>query len=153
MKLIDGVKLKNLKPIPDERGRVMEVIREDDELFIKFGQVYITTAYPGVIKAWHYHKKQTDNFCTVKGMMKVVLFDSRNDSPTKGEINEFFTGEHNPILIQIPPLVYHGFKCIGEDEAVLINCPTEPYDHDEPDEYRIPAHDKSIPYDWTRKDG
>ncbi len=151
--MIDGVKIKKLKVIPDERGRLMEMLRSDDELFIKFGQVYMTTAYPGVVKAWHYHKKQVDNFVVVKGMMKVVLCDNRKDSPTHGEVNEFFMGEHNPILLQIPANVYHGFKCISEREAIVINCSTEPYNPNSPDEYRIPPDSKEIPYDWKRKDG
>lgn len=151
--LIHGVRTKLLKVHADERGRVMEMLRADEELFVKFGQVYMTTAYPGVVKAWHYHKKQTDHFVCVKGMMKVVLYDPREDSPTRGLINEFFIGEHNPMLIQIPPGVYHGFKCISEHEAMVINTVTEPYNHENPDEYRLPPHGGEIPYDWARKDG
>ncbi len=151
--MIDGVKVKKLRVIPDERGRLMEMLRSDDELFIKFGQVYMTTGYPGVVKAWHYHKKQVDNFVVIKGMMKIVLYDSRENSPTKGEINEFFMGDHNPILLQIPALVYHGFKCISGEEAIVVNCPTEVYDYREPDEYRLDPHSGEIPYDWARKDG
>ncbi len=152
MKVIQGVKIKKLKVIPDERGRLMEMLRADDELFVKFGQVYLTAAYPGVVKGWHYHKKQYDNFVCVRGMMKVVLYDSREDSPTKGEVNEFFLGEQNPILVQIPPYVFHGFKCVSAYEAIIINTPSEPYHYDDPDEFRVPAHDPSIPYDWGRKD-
>lgn len=151
--LIQGVKIKKLKVIPDERGRLMEMLRSDDELFIKFGQVYLTTAYPGVVKAWHYHKIQTDHFVVVQGMMKIVLYDSRKDSPTFGKINEFFAGIHNPVLIQIPPMVTHGFKCISEEEAMVINCPTEVYNCNAPDEYRIDPHKGEIPYEWGRKDG
>lgn len=151
--MIAGVKKKTLKVIPDERGRLMEMLRSDDEVFLKFGQAYMTTAYPGVVKAWHYHKKQVDNFVVVRGMMKVVLYDSRQESSTFGEINEFFLGEHNPLLLQIPALVYHGFKCIGDQEAMVINIPTECYNYEEPDEYRLPAHGTEIPYDWSRKDG
>lgn len=151
--MINGVKTKKLKVIPDERGRLMEMLRSDDDLFIRFGQAYITTAYPLAVKAWHYHKKQIDNFVVVKGMMKVVLYDSRKDSPTHGEVNEFFMGEHNPILLQIPANVYHGFKCISEGEAIVINLPTEAYNYGSPDEYRIPPDTKEIPYDWKRKDG
>src|SRR3990167_2944926 len=121
MTMIDGVKIKKLKVIPDERGRLMEILRNDDEIFRKFGQVYITTAYPGVVKAWHYHKIQSDSFAVVHGMMKVALYDNRPGSPTKGEVNEFFMGEHNPVLVQIPPMVYHGFKCIGSGEAIMLN--------------------------------
>ena len=151
--LIDGVQVKQLKVIPDERGRLMEMLRADDKLFIKFGQVYMTTVYPGVVKAWHYHKKQHDSFVVVRGMLKLVLFDNRDNSPTKGLINEFFMGDHQHILVQIPPMVYHGFKGISVDETIVINLPTEVYNYAEPDEFRIPAHTTDIPYDWTRKDG
>jgi len=150
--MINGVKIKNLKIFPDERGRVMEILRRDDSFFSSFGQVYLTTAYPGVVKGWHYHKKQTDNMTVVKGMMKIVLYDSRNSSTTKGEINEFFAGEHNPILIQIPPLVYHGFKCISPEEALVINIPDKPYNYKQPDEFRIDPHSQKIPYAWERKE-
>lgn len=151
--MIDGVKIKRLKFIPDERGRLMEMLRADDEIFIKFGQIYMTTVYPSVVKGWHYHKKQVDNFVCIKGMIKLVLYDLREGSPTKGEINEFFIGEHNPILIQIPAYVFHGFKGISETESVVINCPTEPYNYEEPDEFRVDPHNKDIPYNWERKDG
>ena len=151
--MIEGVKTKQLKVIPDERGRLMEMLRADDELFIKFGQVYLTTAMPGVVKGWHYHKKQTDNMVVVKGMMKIVLYDSRETSPTKGEVNEFFMGVHNPILLQIPPSVFHGFKCVSDEEAIVINCPTETYNYEDPDEFRIDPHNNDIPYKWERKDG
>ncbi len=150
---IEGVILKELRVIPDERGRLMEILRSDDEFFERFGQVYMTTAYPGVVKAWHYHKKQTDHICVVKGMAKVVLYDLRPDSPTKGHINEFFLGDHNRKLVRIPPLVAHGFKCIGTDEVIVVNIPNELYNYEEPDEYRIDPHSGEVPYDWARKDG
>ncbi|RLA81501.1 MAG: dTDP-4-dehydrorhamnose 3,5-epimerase [Deltaproteobacteria bacterium] len=151
--MIDGVRVKQLKVIPDERGRVMEILRRDDDLFKGFGQVYMTTTYPNVVKAWHYHKVQTDNVAVVKGMLKLVLYDARKDSPTKGEVNEFFIGDYNPLLVQIPPGVYHGWMCISEEEAIVINIPTEPYRRESPDEYRIHPHENDIPYDWARKDG
>jgi len=151
--MIHGVSVKQLRALCDERGRLMEMLRRDDDFFQGFGQVYMTTAYPGVVKAWHYHRKQYDNFAVVWGMMKVVLYDAREDSPTVGDVNEFFMGEHNPILVQIPPLVYHGFKCVSDHEAIVINCPTEVYNYDDPDEFRVDPHDNDIPYDWARKDG
>jgi dTDP-4-dehydrorhamnose 3,5-epimerase len=152
-KLIDGVRTKRLTVHCDERGRLMEMLRADEDFFSKFGQVYMTTAYPGVVKAWHYHRLQTDNFVCVRGMMKVVLYDAREASPTRGIVNEFFIGDHNPLLVQIPAGVYHGFKCISEHEAVVINTVTEPYNYANPDEYRIDPHSPEIPYDWARKDG
>jgi dTDP-4-dehydrorhamnose 3,5-epimerase len=151
--MIEGVAIKRLKVIPDERGRLMEILRRDDEMFSEFGQVYMTTAYPGVVKGWHYHKKQHDNMAVVKGTMKIVLYDGRQDSPTYREVNELFAGEHNPILVHIPPYVYHGFKCVSQEEAIVVNTPTEVYDYDQPDEFRVHPHKNDIPYDWGRKDG
>jgi len=151
--MIDRVRVKKLKVIPDERGRLMEILRNDDEIFQQFGQVYMTTTYPTVVKAWHFHKIQTDNVAVVKGMLKLVLYDPREGSPTKGEVNEFFIGEHNPILVQIPPGVYHGWMCISEQEAIAVNCPTDVYNREDPDEYRIHPHENAIPYTWAKKDG
>ena len=150
---IEGVKVKRLRVLPDERGRLMEILRCDDDLYTQFGQVYMTTAYPGVVKGWHYHKIQTDTMAVVRGMMKLVLYDSREDSPTYNMVNEIFFGEHNPLLIQIPPFVFHGFKAISEYEAIVINIPTEPYSYEQPDEFRVHPHQNEIPYDWGRKDG
>jgi len=151
--MIDGVRVKPLRVIPDERGRLIEVLRNDDEIFIKFGQIYVTTAYPGVVKGWHYHKRQVDNFVVAKGMMKLVLYDSRRRSRTYREINEFFMGEHNPILVQIPAWVFHGFKCISEAECIVVNAPTEVYQYKNPDEFRVPYNSKKVPYDWKIKMG
>ncbi|MDZ7260970.1 MAG: dTDP-4-dehydrorhamnose 3,5-epimerase family protein [candidate division KSB1 bacterium] len=151
--MIKGVQIKKLRVIPDERGRLMEILREDDPCFKKFGQVYMTTTYPGVIKAWHYHKLQEDNITVVRGMLKVVLYDNREGSPTKGEVNEFFAGEHNPILIHVPVGVCHGWKCISEYEAIVINTVTEKYNYEKPDEYRLPYDSKEIPYQWDIKMG
>jgi dTDP-4-dehydrorhamnose 3,5-epimerase len=107
---IAGVEVKRLKVIPDERGRLMEILRSDEPVFKKFGQLYMTTAYPGVVKGWHYHKVQWDHFAVVKGMLKLVLVDQREDSETRDEINEFFLGDHNPILVSVPPMVLHVLK-------------------------------------------
>lgn len=131
----------------------MEILRSDDELFERFGQVYVTTAYPDVVKAWHMHKKQTDNMTCIKGVMKVALYDAREDSETFKEINEFFIGKDNPILISIPPNVYHGFKAIGTEEAYMINIPTVLFNYKEPDEYRLLPDTKDIPYDWILAPG
>lgn len=146
--MIDGVVLRELKPIPDERGWLMELMRSDWETFEKFGQVYLTTVYPGVVKAWHYHKKQTDNMICVKGMLKLALYDSRKLSSTYKQVQEVFSGDRKPLLAKIPPLVYHGFKGIGEETAYVINVPTELYNYKEPDEFRLPPDTKQIPYDW-----
>ncbi len=151
--MINGVRIKKLRVIPDERGRLMEILRADDELFIRFGQVYMTTTYPGVVKAWHKHEKQTDNIACLAGMLKLALYDARPDSPTHGEINQFYLGVHNPLLIQVPPGVYHGWMCVSQEEAVVVNIPTEPYNYESPDEQRLDPHKNDIPYDWKRRDG
>jgi dTDP-4-dehydrorhamnose 3,5-epimerase len=151
--MIDGVIVKKLKLIPDERGYLMEMLRADDPFFQKFGQVYLTVAYPGVVKGWHYHKVQTDHFVGVSGMIKVVLYDNRKESKTYGEVNEFFMGELNPMLLVIPPMVTHGMKGTGTKPGMIINCPTEVYNYDDPDEHRIDPHDNDIPYDWAQKEG
>ena len=119
--MIEGVKVKKLRVIPDERGRLMEIIRCDDPEFIRFGQVHMTTAYPGVVRGWHYHQRQTDNFAVIKGMVKLVLYDQREDSPTYQEVNKFFIGVHRPTMVQIPSRVLHGFKAVSSEEAIIIN--------------------------------
>ena len=150
---IHDVKTKLLRVIPDERGWLMEILRADDpEFFRKFGQTYVSATYPGVVKAWHYHRQQVDHFACVAGMVKLVLVDTRAGSPTNGVVNEFFIGTQNPMLVQVPNLVYHGWKCISTETAIVVNVPTEPYNYTEPDEYRLEPHE-TLPYDWTRKDG
>ena len=151
--MIEGVKTKRLRVIPDERGRLMEMLRSDDEMYTEFGQVYMTTTYPQVIKAWHYHKNQDDNIVAIVGMLKLVLFDDREGSPTRGEVNEFFIGEHNPMLVHVPSNVYHGWKCISESEAIVVNIVTRPYDYEHPDEHRLPYDTDQIPYDWCIRMG
>lgn len=146
--MIKDVQIKKLKLIPDDRGRLLEILRSDEEFFQKFGQVYMTSAYPGVVKAWHYHKKQDDYFTCVSGAMRLVLYDARKESSTHKEVNDFLVSLDNPILVRIPKFVYHGFKCVGDKEAIVINVPTLPYDYREPDEYRVDAFDNDIPYKW-----
>ena len=149
--MIDGVVVKQLKRHADERGYLMEMLRFDDDVFVSFGQSYIALNYPGVVRAWHYHKKQEDIFVCVKGMIKAVIYDSREGSPTFGQVNEFFMGDDNPILLKIPVGVMHGYKTIGTEPSLLINFPTLPYNREEPDEFREPYDSEKIPYDWEIK--
>ncbi len=148
---IQGVEVKPLTMYCDERGGLMELLRSDDAIFQKFGQVYVSITYPGVVKAWHYHKKQTDYIVVIKGMSKMVLYDDREGSPTKGLINEFFLGEHSHTLITIPPGVIHGQKPYGRGPSYLINLPTETFSREHTDEYRIDPFDNDIPYNWDLK--
>ncbi len=150
---IAGVTVKPLRLVPDERGWLMEILRADDpDVFTKFGQVYVSATYPGVVKAWHYHRVQVDHFACIAGMVKLVLIDTRDDSPTRGVINEFFLGDQHPALVQVPNLVYHGWKCISPEMSLVVNVPTEVYEYADPDEFRVAAHGV-LPYDWSRHDG
>ncbi len=151
--MIEGVQVRKLRLIPDERGFLLEMFRSDWPEYEKFGQVYVTAVYPGVVKGWHYHKIQTDHFVCVQGMAKVVLYDGREGSATHGEVNEFFMGPLNPIMLTIPKGVFHGFKGISPEMTLIVNVPSEVYNYQQPDEYRLPAHTSEIPYDWGRKDG
>jgi dTDP-4-dehydrorhamnose 3,5-epimerase len=151
--LIHDVRVRTLRKIPDERGYLMEMLRSDWDEYERFGQVYVTAVYPGVVKGWHYHKIQTDHFICLHGMAKVVLYDGRTDSPTHGTINEFFMGDQNPMLLKIPPLVMHGFKGISPEMTLIVNVPTELFRYSEPDEFRLPWNTPEIPYDWERKNG
>lgn len=148
--MIEGVRVKELRVIPDERGRLMEILRRDDDIFMKFGQVYMTTAYPGVVKAWHYHKKQHDSFTCISGRIRLALYDARPKSKTFKAINEFILSLEEPALVRIPPLVYHGFKCEGDREAIVLNTITYPYNKEKPDEYRVDAYENDISYDWRK---
>jgi len=150
--VIDGVILKQIKVNADDRGRLAEILRSDDEVFDKFGQVYFTTVYPGVVKAWHFHKLQDDHFCCVHGMIKVGLYDAREGSPTKGQTQEVVMGEHHMVLLRIPKGVYHGFKGLGVKEAIVINVPSVAYNRAQPDEHRLPARTEQIPFDWDSVD-
>lgn len=151
--MIDGVKVKELKVIPDDRGLLMEMWRSDDPDFEKFGQCYVTMVYPGVVKAWHYHRKQTDHFVCVSGTAKVALHDRREGSPTFGQTDTFVIGWQRQRMIVIPPNVYHGFTAVGTEPALIVNVPTELYDYENPDEYRRPFDDPEIGYDWGVQNG
>ena len=149
--MIDGIQIKQLKRRADERGFLMEMLRSDEEMFQQYGQSYVSMNYPGVIRAWHYHKKQDDFWVVVKGMVKAVVYDCREGSPTQGEVNEFFLGDNNPILLRIPVGTMHGYKTVGVEPSLLINFPTQPYNAKEPDEYREAWDSEKIPYDWEIK--
>ena len=149
--MIEGVATKRLKVVPDERGHLMECLRNDDELFIKFGQMYMTTTLPGIVKGWHLHRVQWDNVVCVKGMIKLALYDAREGSATQGQLGEFFIGQHNPMLVRIPPGLFHGWKCVSTEEAYIVNAPTEVYVYDDPDQEELPQDSPLIPYDWGIK--
>lgn len=150
--LIEGVKVKALKVLSDERGKLMEILRSDDSFFERFGQAYVTVCKPKVVKGWHYHKLQVDHFVCLQGRAKVVLYDARTDSKTHKMFNEFFMGWDNPILLKIPTYVYHAFTAVENEEAMILNIPTELYNYSQPDEFRADPFTSEIPYDWGNVD-
>ncbi len=151
--MIEGVTVKQLRRIVDDRGFVMEILRDDDGMFRGFGQAYISGIFPGIVKAWHCHKLQYDSFCVVAGNAKVGLYDDREGSPTCGETVGIVIGELSPAVIQIPPLVWHGMVAVGGEPALLLNLPTLHYDREDPDELRRPPFDPEIPFEWLTKGG
>lgn len=153
--MINGVAVKQLKPIADERGLLMEFLRSDDPLFQKFGQVYLTLVKRGVVKAWHFHNLQDDHFVCVEGKALVALYDMRKDSPTFGQSQDFVLsapdveGEH--LLVKIPKGVAHGFTAVDFPQAKIVNMPTMAYNYQQPDEVRFPWNDPKIPYKWPEE--
>jgi len=149
--MIQGVSIHQLKKISDERGQVLHMLRRDDPWFEGFGEIYFSLAYPGVIKGWHLHKEMTLNYAVIKGRIQLVLYDDREDSPTRNTLQEIFTGEDNYGLITIPPKIWNGFKAIGMEPALVANCATEP--HDPSEIVRLEPFTDNIPYDWGVKHG
>lgn len=147
--MIEGVLIKPLRQIPDERGKIMHMLRADDPHFEKFGEIYFSVVYPDVIKGWHLHTKMTLNYAVVSGMIKLVLYDAREESPTKGELQELYIGEDNYALVRIPSGIYNGFKGIGVEPAIVANCSDIPHDLEEIQ--RVDPFSKDIPYDWDLK--
>ena len=144
--MIEGVVITPLKQIFDERGKVMHMLREDSPVFSSFGEIYFSCTYPGAIKAWHLHKRMTLNYAVIYGEIKCVLFDDRPDSKTRGRIDEYFLSPENYYLLTVPPLVWNGWKGLGEHSAIVANCASIPHDPSEIE--RKSVFDSSIPYDW-----
>lgn len=148
---IEGVVVQEIVSNEDSRGYLREIIRCDDKLLKKFGQVMISKVNPGVIKAFHWHKLQDDLWYLVSGRLQVVLYDRRRKSKTYGITKVVVVGEDNPQRILIPKGVAHGYRVLGDSPAVLLYVVTQPYNKDSPDEMRIPFDDRKIGFDWTEK--
>jgi dTDP-4-dehydrorhamnose 3,5-epimerase len=151
MSEIHDVQVTPLRRIPDERGAVFHMLRADSPVFERFGEIYFSLVYPGVIKGWHIHSRMTQNYAVPVGMVKLVCFDDRNGSPTHGVVQELHVGELEYALVTIPPLVWNGFKCVGARPALVANCTTIPHDPQEID--RKDPFDNDIPYDWGLRHG
>lgn len=147
--MIDGVKIKPLKQILDERGKVMHMLKCSDEDFKGFGEIYFSCVYPGAIKGWHIHKQMILNYAVPYGNIKFVLYDDRSGSSTRGQVQEIFLGEDNYCLVTVPPKIWNGFKGLGNTIALVANCASIPHDPEEID--RLDPFDPSIPYNWDIK--
>ncbi len=151
MSEIHDLQVTPLRRIPDERGAVLHMLREDSAAFERFGEVYFSLIYPGVVKGWHLHKRMTLNYAVPVGMVKLVCFDDRPGSPTRGAVQELHLGELQYSLVTIPPLVWNGFKGEGAGAALVANCAT--ITHDPGEIERLDPFDNDIPYDWALKHG
>jgi len=149
--MIDGVIVTPLRRIPDERGCIMHMLRADAPHFRGFGEIYFSMVNPGAIKAWHIHKEMTLNYAVIVGTIKLVLYDDREASPTRGELMELFVGEQNYALVTVPSMVWNGFKGCGVAPSIVANCATHPH---HPDEIlREDPFTTRIPYDWRLRHG
>ncbi len=149
--MIDGVEVRPLRQILDERGKIMHMLRREDPWFLQFGEIYFSVVYPGVVKGWHLHKLMTLNYAVVSGTIKLVLYDDREGSPTRSQLQELFLGPDNYQLVTIPPLVWNGFKGVGSHVAIVANCATLPHDPEEI--VRMDPFDNPVPYDWGLRYG
>ncbi len=149
--MIEGVAVRPLRQIPDERGKIMHMLRADDPHFERFGEIYFSCVYPGAIKAWHIHKVMTLNYAVIVGRIKLVLYDDREGSPTRGQLLELFVGDGNYVLVTVPPLVWNGFKGVGTETAIVANCATLP--HDPAEIERMDPFTDRIPYCWDIRHG
>ena len=145
--MIEGVEVVPLQRIPDERGTILHMLRSTDPHFRKFGEIYFSTVYKGIVKGWHRHRGMTLNYACVHGRIKLVLYDDREGSPTRNEIQEVFLGPDSYALVVIPPEVWNGFKGMSDPYAIVANCCTEP--HDPGRSMRLDPFDNPIPYDWN----
>ncbi len=149
--MIDGVIIKPLKRIPDDRGIIMKMQEASDPEFKGFGEIYFSTVYPGIVKGWHLHKHAILNYAVIKGHIKLVLFDNREHSKTQGEIQEIYIGDANFALVQIPANVWNGFMGVGTEPAIIADLITVVHEEDEM--VRIDPHQNAlVKYNWRVRD-
>jgi dTDP-4-dehydrorhamnose 3,5-epimerase len=147
--MIEGVIITELEQMVDERGKVMHMLRNDDEHFERFGEIYFSCVNPQAIKGWHIHEKMTLNYAVVSGLIKFVLYDDREHSSSRGNVQEIFMGPDNYCLVTVPPMIWNGFKGLGNEMSIVANCASIPHDPSEID--RLDPVSNSIPYDWSIK--
>jgi dTDP-4-dehydrorhamnose 3,5-epimerase len=147
--LIDGVNVTRPAQFHDQRGSVFQMLREDSDTFIRFGEVYFSVVHPNIIKGWYQHERMTINLATISGTVKLVLFDDRSGSLSSGEILELELSLSNYQLVTIPPKIWYGFQAIGSESAILANCSTLPHSMEEMRKKN--PQSQSVPYSWDEK--
>lgn len=147
--MIDGVIITPKKQISDDRGKIIHMLRNDEKIFKKFGEIYFSCIYPNKIKAWHLHKSMTLNYSLIYGKIKLVLFDDRKKSKTYKNFQEIILSTENYSVVTVPPMIWNGFKCLSKDSSILANCSDIPHDTREIE--RKNFNDKYISYNWSEK--
>lgn len=149
--MIQGVIVKEMKKIPDDRGKILHIIKSTDSDYDKFGEVYCSTVYPGIVKGWHLHTEMTLNYVVLKGKIKFVLHDNREDSPSFGKTQVIYIGDDNYVRVTVPPNVWNGFMGVGLEESFIVNFTDIPHD---PNEIKRmdPHNNEIIDFDWSIKD-
>jgi dTDP-4-dehydrorhamnose 3,5-epimerase len=144
---IDGVQVVPLRRIADDRGAVFLMLKATDPHFIRFGEIYFSSVFPGVAKAWKKHRRLTSNYACIHGQIRLVLWDDRDGSMTKGTLMELCLGPDDYKLVVVPPGVWHGFQGLSEPLAIVANCATEISDPDELD--RLEPNSPDVPHSWS----
>jgi len=153
MEPLAGLMIRPTRPVPHEDGHLIEIARSTwPEMERPVVQVHMTTTLAGRVRAWGLHRRNTDRLFVAAGLVRIVCYDGRRESPTFGYLNEITLSDHSPGLVLIPPCVYHGWKNIGTTESIVINMPVDMYDYEAPDALDLPwdspAATELIPYVW-----
>lgn len=144
--MIEGVTVVPLPPLRDDRGAIFHLLRADDPAFERFGEIYFSLVHPGWVKGWHRHTRMTLNYAVPIGRIRLVLYDERAGSPTRGEVQEIELGADRYARVRVPPGVWNGFLGLGDADALVANCATLPHDPGEIE--RLPPDDPRVPYRW-----
>lgn len=147
---IDGVFAREVLHVPRDHGVITEMYRSEwDPSGLPVGHIYQSRLFPGAIGAWSCHAKTIDRLFVNQGYLKIVLYDARDESPTRGQIMELHVGDARPTFLVVPPGVWHGLQNLGPTDALMVNFPSQPYDYADPDHYRLSYDSPEIPYTWN----
>jgi dTDP-4-dehydrorhamnose 3,5-epimerase len=147
---IEGVTVREVRHVPRDHGVLTEIFRPEwDPTGLPVVQIYQSRLFPGALGAWSCHMRTTDRLFVSQGYLKIVLFDGRDDSRSKGTIVELHAGDVRPCLVVVPPGIWHGLQNLGTSDALVLNCPTEAYSYEDPDHYRLDNDSAEIPYTWS----